>query len=134
MLGMTGELRDIHRELSKKYNNLKVIASTKRKVLSPQRHSFSSLVYDTADGRHCEGRPYENIDVVDRIGSGDAYIAGALYALCKFRNIDEMAMYGDAMAALKNTVIGDITECDIIDIERIIGRHIASGPVSEMER
>ena len=134
MLGMDGELYEIQRKLAEKYKNLKVIASTKRQVLSPQRHSFSSLVYDCRDNIHFEESAYENIDVVDRIGSGDAYIAGALYALCKFRNIEQMAMYGDAMAALKNTVIGDITECDIIDIERIIGRHIASGPISEMER
>ncbi|MBP3376586.1 MAG: sugar kinase, partial [Clostridia bacterium] len=134
MLGMEGELKEIHKKISEKYPNLKIIASTKRKVLSPQRHSFSSLVYDCKEEYHFEEAAYENIDVVDRIGSGDAYIAGALYALCKFRSIEQMAMYGDAMAALKNTVIGDITECDIIDIERIIGRHIASGPISEMER
>ena len=134
MLGMSGELTEIHKELSTRYENLKVIASTKRKVLSPARHSFSSLVYDCEKDFHFEENAYENIDVVDRIGSGDAYIAGALYALIKFRSIKEMAMYGDAMAALKNTVIGDITECDIVDIERIIGRHIANGPISEMER
>ena len=134
MLGLSGTLEEIHKRFAEKYGNLKIIASTKRKVLSPQKHTFSSLVYDCEESRHFEGKAYENIDVVDRIGSGDAYIAGALYALCKFRNIEQMTMYGDAMAALKNTVIGDITECDIIDIERIIGRHIASGPVSEMER
>ncbi len=134
MLGMEGELCKIHKQLAERYKNLKVIASTKRKALSPSRHSFSSLVYDCKEDFHFEESAYENIDVVDRIGSGDAYIAGALYALCKFRSIEQMAMYGDAMAALKNTVIGDITECDIIDIERIIGRHISSGPISEMER
>jgi 2-dehydro-3-deoxygluconokinase len=134
MLGMEGALPDIHKSFAERYENLKIIASTKRKVISPGKHSFSSLVYDCREETHFEEAEYENIDVVDRIGSGDAYVAGALYALCKYGSIEEMAMYGDAMAALKNTVVGDITQCDILDIERIIARHIASGPVSEMER
>ena len=134
MLGMEGALPDIHKSFAKRYENLKIIASTKRKVISPGKHSFSSLVYDCREETHFEEAEYENIDVVDRIGSGDAYVAGALYALCKYGSIEQMAMYGDAMAALKNTVVGDITQCDILDIERIIARHTASGPVSEMER
>ena len=134
MFSMTGTLEEIHKDFSKKYENLKIIASTKRTVISPQKHNFSSLVYDCNEDRHFSEEPYENIDVVDRIGSGDAYVAGALYALLRFGNIDEMAMYGDAMAALKNTILGDTTECDIIDIERIIDAHTTSGPKSEMVR
>ncbi|MBP3308912.1 MAG: sugar kinase [Clostridia bacterium] len=134
MFGMTGTLEDIHREFSKKYPNLKIIASTKRKVISPQKHTFSSLVFDAAEGRHFEEAPYENIDVVDRIGSGDAYVAGALYGLLRFGDIESAAKYGDAMCALKNTVLGDMTVCDLTDIERIIKNHSSAGPKSEMIR
>ena len=134
MFGMSGTLCEIHKQFAKEYPNLKIIASTKRKVISPQRHSFSSLVYDCAEDRHFEEEPYENIEVVDRVGSGDAYVAGALYALCRFRDIEQMAKYGDAMAALKNTILGDTTECDIVDIERIIRHHTTDGPKSEMVR
>ena len=36
-------------------------------------------------------------------GSGDAYVAGALYGLLKHGDIDSAVKYGNAMAALKNT-------------------------------
>ena len=134
MFGMEGTLHEIHKGFADKYPNLQIIASTKRKVISPQKHTFSSLVYDAKTDEHFEEPPYENIDVVDRIGSGDAYVAGALYALIRFRSIRKMAEYGDAMAALKNTVLGDTTECDIVDIERIIKNHTTSGPKNEMVR
>lgn len=134
MFGMTGSLREIHKQFAEKYPNLEIIASTKRKVISPQKHSFSSLVYDTKSCEHFEELAYENIDVVDRIGSGDAYVAGALFGLLKYRSIEQMAKYGDAMAALKNTILGDTTECDIVDIERIIRHHTTDGPKSEMVR
>lgn len=134
MFGMEGSLSKIHKDFSVKYPGLEIIASTKRKVTSPRQHSFSSLVYDCREKLHFEEAPYENIDVVDRIGSGDAYVAGALYALLRFGRIEKVAQYGDAMAALKNTVIGDITECDLADIERIIHNHADSGPKNEMVR
>ena len=134
MLRMVGSLEKIQVEIAEKYGNIKIIASTKRKVLSPGKHSFSSLLYDREKRRHFEDTPYENIDVVDRIGSGDAYVAGALYALLEHGNIEDMARYGDAMAALKNTIIGDTTECDITDIERIIKNHSGTELSSEMMR
>ena len=134
MFAMTGELKDIHKAFSKKYPNIKVIASTKRTVISPQKHSFTSLIYDTGEDIHYQDKPYDDIDVVDRIGSGDAYVAGALYGLLKHKSIEKAAKYGDAMAALKNTVIGDMTVCDLADIDRIIKAHDSTGPKSEMIR
>ncbi len=134
MFGMEGTLKEIHRQFAKKYPNLEIIASTKRVAASPRRHTFSSLVYDCKEDRHFEEEPYRDIDVVDRIGSGDAYVAGALFALLRFGDIEKVAQYGDAMAALKNTIMGDMTECDLADIERIIANHISTGPKSEMVR
>ncbi|MBP3606646.1 MAG: sugar kinase [Clostridia bacterium] len=134
MFGMKGELTEIHREFAKKYSSLKVIASTKRTVISSQKHTFTSLIYDCKEDRHFGDAPYENIDVIDRIGSGDAYVAGALYGLRRFGTIEAAAEYGDAMAAVKNTVIGDMTECDLADIERVIKNHKETGPKSEMIR
>lgn len=134
MFGMQGELCEIHREFAKKYPSLEIIASTKRTVISPQKHSFTSLIYDVREDRHFQDAPYNDIDVVDRIGSGDAYVAGALYGLLKHKSIEKAAKYGDAMAALKNTILGDMTVCDLTDIERIIKAHDSTGPKSEMIR
>lgn len=134
MFKMTGTLKEIHKEFSKKYPNLQIIASTKRTVISPQKHDFTSLIYDCKEDLHYQDEPYFNIDVIDRIGSGDAYVAGALYGLCKYRSIEQAAKYGDAMAALKETILGDMTRCDITDIERIIKSHSTTGQKDEMVR
>ena len=134
MFKMTGTLKEIHKEFSKKYPNLQIIASTKRTVISPQKHDFTSLIYDCTEDLHYQDEPYLNIDVIDRIGSGDAYVAGALYGLCKYRSIEQAAKYGDAMAALKETILGDMTRCDVTDIERIIKSHSTTGQKDEMVR
>lgn len=134
MFGMTGTLKEIHKEFSKTYPNISVIASTSRTVISPTKHSFTSLVYDCKEDRHFEEAAYENIDVVDRIGSGDAYVAGALYGLIKFGDIEHAVRYGNAMAALKNTIVGDMIVSDLAEVDRIIAAHGSIGPKSEMIR
>lgn len=134
MFGMTGTLEQIHKEFAKRYPNLEIVASTKRNVKSPQKHDFTSLVYDVKEDVHYSDTPYYDIDVVDRIGSGDAYVAGALYGLLKHRTLSAMVKYGDAMAALKNTIMGDMPQCDLSDINRIISAHESVGPKSEMQR
>lgn len=134
MFALTGTHEEMQREFSRRYPGLKVIAGTKRKVISTQKHSFHSLVYDCLSGESYLSEPYENIDVVDRIGSGDAYVAGALFGLLRHHTIRAAAMYGDAMASVKETIGGDMTLCDIADIERVIQNHTTTGPKSEMVR
>lgn len=133
MFAQTGTLREIHRAFAAQYPNLHFIASTQRTVLSPTRHSFTSTVYDCDENRHYADTPYENIDVVDRIGSGDAYVAGALYGILKYGTIEDAAHWGDAMSAMKNTVPGDMSVCSEHDIRRIIDAH-RMGAASEMVR
>ncbi len=134
MFKMTGTLKEIQRQFKDKYKNLSVIASTKRRVMSATKHTFSSLLYDATKDVHYEDTPYKNIDVVDRIGSGDAYVAGALYGLLKHKTIKAAAKYGDAMAVLKNTVFGDMAVCDLADIERIISSHDGTAQKCELIR
>lgn len=133
MLGMKGELRDIHRRLAERFPSLEIIASTRRCAITPGRHDFSSLVYDCRSDCHFEEAEYKGIEVVDRIGSGDAYIAGALYALIKHRSIEAMTKYGNAMAAIKSTVSGDTAACDLEDLWRVIRNH-GEGQGSEIVR
>ncbi len=134
MFGMKGTLEEIHKAFSEKHPNISVIASTSRTVISPTKHSFTSLVYDCKAGKHYSEGAYENIDVVDRIGSGDAYVAGALYGLLKHGDIEKTVSYGNAMAALKNTIMGDMIVSDIVEVDRIIRSHHSTGPKSEMIR
>ena len=134
MFGMKGTLKEIHEAFATKYPNLSIIASTSRTVISPTKHSFTSLVYDCKEKRHFEEPAYENIDVVDRIGSGDAYVAGALFGLVKYGDIEHAVKYGNAMAALKNTIVGDMIVSDLQEVDRIISSHSSTGPKSEMIR
>ena len=73
--------------------------------------------------------------MVDRIGSGDAYISGALYGLLTSGGDCMKAVcFGNATSAVKNTIPGDLPTSDLGEIETIIKAHNQKGPQSEMAR
>ena len=132
MFEKTGDLKDIIRAFAKEYD-LAFIASTQRVVNSPKSHNFSSLVYDRKADTFYSERAYENIEIVDRIGSGDAYVAGVLYGLLHFNEAEKAMKYGNANSVLKNTIVGDISCADASLVESIMADH-DNGSTSEMNR
>lgn len=134
MFGKTGNLHEIHRSFCKEFPNIKIIASTERRVVSPKNHSFTSTIYSAERDMFYTEPAYKDIDVVDRIGSGDAYCAGVLFGMLKYNDPEKALQYGNATCATKNTIPGDLPIFDYAEITRIIENHHASGPVSEMNR
>ena len=123
MFARTGSLEEILRDFATTYD-IQLIASTKRKVINQSQHQFSSLIYDMRNNVfHVSEAPY-NIEVVDRIGSGDAYIAGVLYGLLRYHFDPKVAQeYGDAFSAMKCTIPGDFLIATESEITSIIEKH-----------
>lgn len=126
-------LEAIQKEFAEEYN-ISVVASTERVVKSPKKHSFGSTIYSAREDKYYTERPYEDIEVVDRIGSGDAYVAGALYGLLEYDDCQKALEYGNAYSSVKNTIMGDLPSSDKKEIDRIIEAHHSDGPQSEMNR
>ena len=132
--GKEGTVQDMMRSFTKDYP-ISVVAATQRVVHSPKVHSFGSCIYDAIADRFVQEPAYENIDVVDRIGSGDAYISGALYGLLAHNMDCQKAMeYGNATAAVKNTIPGDLPSSNLREIDSIIANHHSTGSQLEMNR
>lgn len=133
MMQKTGTLEEIMKSYCAEYG-IKTVATTQRTVISPKKHSFTSTIYSAESDMFYNEKPYEDIDVVDRLGSGDAYCAGVLYGLLKYNDPRRALEYGNATASVKNTIPGDLPSSDLREIDSIIKGHKATGPVSEMNR
>ncbi|BCJ96820.1 2-dehydro-3-deoxygluconokinase [Anaerocolumna cellulosilytica] len=131
--GKEGSLTDILKEFAKEYD-IEVLASTERKIISPKKHTFGSTIYCKSEDKFYKEAPYENIEVVDRIGSGDAYVSGVLYGLLEYGDCQKALEYGNAASAVKNTILGDLPSTDKKEIDRIIDGHKNTGYQSEMNR
>lgn len=133
MFGKAGELRDILKSYGSEYG-VSAVATTSRRVAGPSTQSFGSVIYSSEHDAFFSGKPYEEVDVVDRIGSGDAYDAGVLAGfLLSGGDFKEAAETGDAMAAVKITVPGDMPFTDAAEIQKIRASH-KNGSPDEMER
>lgn len=119
MFGKTGTLEEIMKAFSEEYG-CKMIASTQRTVISPTRHTWNSVIYSKVEDKFFKEEPYEEIEVIDRIGSGDAYLSGVLFGYIKYNDFQKALEFGNAMAAIKNTVSGDLPVSDFQEISRVI--------------
>ncbi len=133
MLQQQGTLEEIMKNYTKTYG-VKIVATTMREVISPTRHTWNSMIYSSEEDQFYSEEPYEGIEVVDRIGSGDAYLAGTLFGLIKYNSLQKAVEFGNAMAAIKNTVPGDMPASDLEEIEKVIKSHKKIGIDSEMNR
>lgn len=129
-----GGVEEIMKSFTKEYP-ISIVASTQRIVHSPKIHTFGSVIYEAASDTFYTEPAYENIEVVDRIGSGDAYISGVLYGLLQYGMDCRRALeYGNATGSVKNTIPGDLPSSDLKEINRIIAAHKATGKQMEMDR
>ena len=131
MFGKSGSLGEILPAFAEEYR-LSYVFTTVREVVSPQRHNFTAVGYGTESGFVSGYKPYE-IDVVDRVGSGDAFVSGALDAILSGGDTYEAVRRGCAMAAAKCTVKGDIPCTTEAEISSLISSH-ESGGGGEMVR
>jgi 2-dehydro-3-deoxygluconokinase len=107
----------VAREMMKRFPNLSRVAITLRESLSADHNNWGAMLLDKASDRAYfapldEGgnyRPYEIRDIVDRVGGGDAFGAGLVYAL----NTPELAQpemalrFAVASSCLKHSILGD---------------------------
>ncbi|MBQ7901240.1 MAG: sugar kinase [Clostridia bacterium] len=131
MMQKEGSLDDIMKSYADEYG-CKIVATTRREIVSPTKHNFGSRIY--YDGRFCEEPHYKNIEVIDRVGSGDAYVSGVLYGILSGDSIDDAMSLGNALSAIKNTVSGDMSISSIDEVNSIIESHRATGVQDEMVR
>lgn len=131
MLQRTGTLDEIMKGYADTYG-CKIVATTQREVVSPTKHNFGSRIY--YNGKFYEEPHYENIEVIDRVGSGDAYVAGVLYGILSDGGIERAMSVGNALSAIKNTVSGDMSISSLDEVESVIKSHKATGKQDEMVR
>lgn len=87
-----------------RFPNLRAIASTLRRIDSASRHHLRGVAL--VEGRLVASRTYAT-EVVDRVGSGDAFAAGFLYGLLAGDDPQTAIEWAAAHGALVMTTPGD---------------------------
>jgi len=86
------------------YPNASVFATTLRQAISANTHMWGAVVF--ADGEWLQAVPRE-ISILDRIGGGDGFVGGMLYAILRGWEIEKWIRFGWACGALATTSLTD---------------------------
>ena len=93
-------------------------ALTVRRTFSASRNGFFAMICDGGGSYFSE--KYET-DVVDRVGSGDAFSGALIAELARGGSYRDAVRYAAAAAALKHSVRGDIAILSDADIRALAG-------------
>jgi len=96
---------------------LKIVAITLREDLSVWKNNWTAIAYQ--EGKIFRDKKYE-VEIVDRVGAGDAFTSGLLYGWLKLKDLQKGIQYGNAFAALKHTLPGDFNWSTMEEVEALL--------------
>jgi 2-dehydro-3-deoxygluconokinase len=105
-------------EAVKQFPNFKAVATTLRNAKTASINDWGAVLY--MNGEFYEATLRENLEIYDRIGGGDSFASGLIYALMEGKPPQQAVEYGVAHGALAMTTPGDTTTVSLSDVEKVM--------------
>jgi 2-dehydro-3-deoxygluconokinase len=94
-------------KIKRAFPNARVFATTLRQVVNTNCHLWGAIMSEGDNWHIVEPR---EIKVLDRIGGGDGFVGGMLYAILKGWEPEEWVQFGWASGALASTLLTDYAQ------------------------
>ena len=95
----------------------KGVAITLRESISASQNGWSALYF--TGGKEHFSRRYD-LQIVDRVGGGDSFAAGLIYALGKKKSPQDAIEFAVAASCLKHSISGDFNLVKLSEVEALI--------------
>jgi 2-dehydro-3-deoxygluconokinase len=125
---------EVARAIVRLFPNIAKVAITLRESISASHNNWGAMLYDTSSDRayfaplkNEEYAPYEIRNIVDRVGGGDSFGAGLVYAL----NTPELAApqtairFATAASCLAHSIEGDFNFSSRAEVEALMGGSVS---------
>ena len=96
----------------------KKVAITLRESKSAFDNDWSAMLYDGEN--YCFSKLY-HLHIIDRIGGGDSFGGGLIYALLSGKSSQEAIEFAVAASALKHSIGGDYNHVTVAEVEKLAG-------------
>lgn len=107
--------KSVARQLMERFGFEKV-AITLRTSISASDNDWAAMLYD---GEHyCFSREY-HLRITDRVGGGDSFGGGLIYALLQRKSTQEAVEFAVAASALKHSIEGDYNLVGVSEVEKL---------------
>ena len=114
----SSSFQDMAAQMMRRFPNLKQIIATRRDALSASHNRLTGLCFDGQD--YYESPTFDLNPIVDRIGGGDAFMAGYIYGALHFNDPARSLAFATAASALKHTVEGDFNLSTVAEVEQVM--------------
>lgn len=92
------------------------VAITLRSSISASDNDWAGMLYDGKDFYY--SKEY-HLHIVDRVGGGDSFGAGLIYALVNHKSMQDAIEYAVAASALKHSIEGDFNRVSVLEVEKL---------------
>lgn len=99
--------KEMIRRVKEKFPNTSVFANTLRQVVSANNHMWGAIMLEGENWHVVEPR---QIDVLDRIGGGDAFVGGLLYGILRGWEPEKWVQFAWASGVLATTFLTDYVQ------------------------
>jgi 2-dehydro-3-deoxygluconokinase len=96
----------------------RLVAVTLRESISASDNGWSALLWDDERATMHRSQRY-GVRLVDRIGGGDSFAAGLIYAIATGRPLDAALRFAVAASALKQTIPGDFNRVSVAEVDAL---------------
>jgi 2-dehydro-3-deoxygluconokinase len=94
------------------------VAITLRESLSASDNGWSAVLWDAKTKNMHQSQRYA-VRLVDRIGGGDSFAAGLIFATLAGRPLDAALRFAVAASALKQTIPGDFNRVTVAEVDAL---------------
>lgn len=108
--------KQVAKTLSERFNIPKV-AITLRGSISANDNNWSAMLYDNGE---CYFAKNYLIHIVDRVGGGDSFGAGLIYATLNGYSAQDTIEFAVAASCLKHTIEGDFNEATLDEVKKLM--------------
>lgn len=124
-----GKYPTVAREIVRQFSHVRQVAITLRESISASYNRWGAILYDAVRdqaffapkkfGQYC---PYEIANIVDRVGTGDSFSAGFIYASCTsgFDGPEEVVAFATASSCLAHSIPGDFNYSTREEVENLM--------------
>ena len=109
--------QSVAKQLKERFGFEKV-AITLRSSISASDNDWAGMLYDGEDFYY--SKEY-HLHIVDRVGGGDSFGAGLIYALVNHKSMQDAIEYAVAASALKHSIEGDFNRVSVSEVEKLVG-------------
>ncbi len=116
--------KEVAKKLKERFG-FSYVAITLRSSISANDNDWAAMLYD---GNDCYFSRKYHMHIVDRVGGGDSFGAGLIYAMLDGKDAQGIIEFAVAASCLKHSIEGDYNMVSVAEVESLAGGN-ASGRV-----